>query len=74
MLINYKTSVINLDKVSEFVKQAQKTIKFFFDSYDHETNETTCSFFEFDSEEERDSAFEGIINYYAEQARVIYLD
>ena len=74
MLIKYKTSVINLDKVSEFIQSGTKTIRFYFDSYDHESNQTTCSELEFDTEEERDDKFEKITCDYENECRVCDLD
>ena len=74
MLIKYKTSVINLDKVSEFVQSGSKTIRFFFDSFDHEMGETTSSEFEFDTEEDRDEAFEHILGCYITNERMCLLE
>lgn len=65
MLIKYQNSVINLEKVSEFVKANSKTIRFFFDSFDHNTEQITSSEYEFDSQEDRDEAFDRIISEYS---------
>ena len=74
MLIKYKTSVINLDKVSEYVKSNTKGIRFFFDSFDHETNQVTCSELEFSSEEEREQALHAIKISYLTHLRFCELD
>lgn len=75
MLIKYKDEVINLDKVRKFMKYEgyrfgeffeKCGIKFYFDGSDQ--------VFEFKSEEERDEAFDYILERYEEEARICNLE
>ncbi len=74
MLIKYETCVINLDNVTEFYCCQPHRIKFIFDSYDQNNSETAYSFFDFDSDEEREEAFKQILMNFDGEFKVCILD
>lgn len=76
MLIKYGSRVVNLNLVSYFqrINQLQEGQELFSIGFDISGNERSPVMFNFESEEERDLAFEKILDYYRWQRMQCTLD
>jgi hypothetical protein len=70
MLIKRRGKVINLYNVTDFSLYSKEQIKFYHNFWNEDFQDQGHTFLSFDSEEERDKAFEEIIDAYRWQRLV----